>query len=364
MDEEQDSEDLAIENLKKHIDTLPPDVYAIHISPDGSLTSMSTDPEDDETTSVYYPPLEELQRPEGIRTIIRSDLKEIDRLSPNVDLVSYQADPGVNGERKVIFKYYFIVQFLHRLWHEMNLWMRLPQHPNIVPFDRLVVDELNGHVVGFTTVFIPGGTIEENPSRVFKLKWLEQLTRVVDDLNLKHGIMHQDIAARNLLVDPLADNLLLFDFNFSGRIGGIGHVNERDDVKGVIFTLYEIITRDEHFRKVSHEQQNPADVQGLTTWPKHPEVHLDHPVSEYRAVLDHWVKGRQEGKTISVYTEAQEPVDWPLIDGPPKKELVFSDGEGNPTTVMGASWFDIRRDERTKGSVMLDWQRPPLDRAV
>ncbi|EXF86228.1 hypothetical protein CFIO01_02287 [Colletotrichum fioriniae PJ7] len=206
----------------------------------------------------------------------------------------------------------------------MNLWMRLPRHPNIVPFDRLVVDELEGRVVGFTSVYIPGGTLEDNQSRVFKLKWFEQLTGVVDVLNLKHGIMHQDIAARNLLVDLLTDNLQLFDFNFSGRIGGIGCIENRNDVNGVIFTLYEIITRDDHFRQVPHEEQNPDDVQGLSAWPKHPVVQLDHPVLEYRSHLNRWVKKRREEKGISVYT--------------------------------------LRRKERKEGNITLEWQRPPRNK--
>ncbi|KAK1675350.1 hypothetical protein BDP55DRAFT_663965 [Colletotrichum godetiae] len=182
----------------------------------------------------------------------------------------------------------------------MNLWMRLPRHPNIVPFDRLVVEELKGRVVGFTSIYNPGETLEDNQSRVFKLKWLEQLTRVVEDLNLKHGIMHQDIDARNLLVDPSTDNLLLFDFDYSGRIGDTGYVENRNDIKGVIFILYEIITRDNHFREVPHQKQNPNDVQGLPVWSKHPEVQLDHSVSEYRSALDRWVEERREGKSISV----------------------------------------------------------------
>lgn len=40
---------------------------------------------------------------------------------------------------------------------------------------------------------------------------------------------------------------MLFDFNYCGQIDGIGYGEDRNDVKGVIFTLYEIITRDTHF---------------------------------------------------------------------------------------------------------------------
>lgn len=64
-----------------------------------------------------------------------------------------------------------------------------------------------------TSLYIPGGSLDENKSRVFKLNWPEQLTHVVDDLNRKYGIAHQDIAARNLVIYSETDDLLIFDFN-------------------------------------------------------------------------------------------------------------------------------------------------------
>lgn len=142
MDEEQESEDVAIAHLKKHIDALGSDVYAISLLQDGGLVSLSTDPRDDETTCVYYPPLQAVLLPGRVKTVLRSDLLELDRLSPNVDLGSYMLDAGTT-DTKVVFKYYFLFQFLHKLWHEMNIWIRLPPHPNIIPFDRLVLDELH-----------------------------------------------------------------------------------------------------------------------------------------------------------------------------------------------------------------------------
>ena len=195
MDEEQESEDTAVEHLKKHVDALGPDVQAIHLSPDGELLSASTSSEDDHTAYPYYHPLEAVKPPAHIETVLRSDLLELDRFSPNVDLASYKPYIGATDSRTVVFKYYFLFQFIDRLWHEMNLWMRLPPYPHIVLFDRLVLDELRGHVISFTSLFITGGTLQENKTRVFKLKWLRQLTSVVDDLNLKYGIAHQDVAA-------------------------------------------------------------------------------------------------------------------------------------------------------------------------
>lgn len=57
MDSEQDTDDLAIRCLSKHIQSIPPGVYRIHVSPSGDVLSSSPDPEDDETACPHYPPL-------------------------------------------------------------------------------------------------------------------------------------------------------------------------------------------------------------------------------------------------------------------------------------------------------------------
>jgi serine/threonine protein kinase len=240
---------------------------AITISEQDEL-AVSKDPNDDETQCPHYPALNDVECEEWVQTVSRGQLREVERFGPNVDLTSY-ASPNLERAKKVVFKYYFLDRFLFRRWDELNIWMRLPSHPFIVPFDRLVVDELEGKevVVGFTSAYIPGGTVEENTSRVFKLKWLKQLLRTVDDLNLRYGIQHQDIAPRNLLVDEEADKLLVFDFNFAARIGypcqeedHEQYSMDRDDVKGVVFTIYEIITRDMHFRAVPHDEQDSTQI--------------------------------------------------------------------------------------------------------
>ncbi|OIW22801.1 hypothetical protein CONLIGDRAFT_586688 [Coniochaeta ligniaria NRRL 30616] len=358
MDEEQKEEDRAIECLKKHVDSLEPDVYLIYVSKDGELISTSTDIRDDHTSCVYYPPLRDLQLPDGIQTVRRSELEELDRLGPNVDLVldlsSSQADP-----KKVVFKYYFMFQFLFGLWHEMNLWMRLPKHPNIVPFDKVVVDELEGRAVGFTTLFAPGGTLDENRSRVFKLQWLEQLMDVVDDLNLKYGIVHQDIAPRNLLVDDETDTLMLFDFNYSARIGTQAYSEHRNDVKGVMFTIYEIITRDDRLRSVPYEQQDLADIVGPSEWIKHPDVKLDRPVSEYRSSLRRWAEKRRTGPQITAYKDAPHSIDWPSLGEAPLRVMNVIEADGTPGFHHYRFWDAKRRSERENGAVILSWERPP-----
>lgn len=58
--------------------------------------------------------------------------------------------------------------------------------------------------------------------------------------------MHQDIAPRNLLIDPDTKKILLFNFDWAAH--GKDRVLEgRDNATGVIFTLYELITNDSQF---------------------------------------------------------------------------------------------------------------------
>jgi serine/threonine protein kinase len=248
-------------------------------------------------------------------------------------------------------------------WKEMSLWMRLPRHPNIVPFDRVVVDELEGRVVGFTSSYMPGGNLEENKSRVFKLKWLQQLIQVVDDLNLKYSIAHQDVAPRNLLVDESTDSVMLFDFNFAARINyttpdeGECYVEDRNDVKGVVFTTYEIITQDNSVRSMSHESQN-LDKLGAK-WVKHPEVELDHPVPSYQIMLQKWPE-RRARDVHPVYPEtASSAIDWPSMPKPPQKTICLKNTKGEPSDITVDNFYERRQDLLDKGDKVLNWERPP-----
>ncbi|KAH7316993.1 hypothetical protein B0I35DRAFT_451778 [Stachybotrys elegans] len=353
MDEELEEADPALEHLAKHVDNLAPDVVAIHVSPEGALISTSTRPEDDETFCPWYPPLGTIERPDGIGTILRSDLEELDRLGPMVDLVTPLRAP--EPRKKLVFKYFFVEQRLRFTWEDANIWMRLPKHPNIVPFDKIVVDEIEGAFVGFTVAYITGGTLEDNQSREFKLKWLTQLISVVDDLNLNLGISHQDVAPRNLVVDDSTDSLMIFDFNFSAHIGEPEYDESRNDVKGVFFTLYEIITRDDTLRSVQHEQQNLSDLD--KDWIKHPDVRLDRPVSEFRQVLQEWLETRKTGRQVAMYTEAPNFINWPTVPEPAPSEVIY-ESENGPITKMVVRQSFRRTKLVKQGKPVLSWERP------
>ncbi|RBA17292.1 hypothetical protein FPRO05_02016 [Fusarium proliferatum] len=349
MDGEQDDESLAIEHFSRHSDQLSPAIYRIHLSHNGEVISTSTDPKNDTACCVHYPSLHDACLPEGIRTIRRDKFEELERLVPDADLVAYSS--CIEGPAK---------KYAQISWKEMNLWLRLPRHPNIVPFDRVVVDELEGRVVGFTSNYVPGRNLEQNKSRVFKLKWLQQLIKVVDDLNLEYGIAHQDIAPRNLLIDEPKDSLMLFDFNFAARINcplpgeGESYVKDRNDVKGVIFTTYEIITQDDSLRSIPHEDQKLENLS--SEWKKHPEVKLDHPVESYQLISKEWRERREAGSHSG---NVPRPIEWPAMPKPPQKTIFLKTVQGQTTSVTADSWYEKRQDIRDRGGKVLNWERPP-----
>jgi hypothetical protein len=147
--------------------------------------------------------------------------------------------------------------------------------------------------------------------------------QAVDDLNLKHGIIHQDIAHRNLLINSASDSIVLIDFNEAYRVGvekngtndHEGRWRERDDVKGVLVFLYEYITRDpaldEHY--VLH-MLNEKDFIDPAKWIKHPDVELDEEVAEFYFELMAWVRGRRRARhQMKHYTKAPQPLEWPQL---------------------------------------------------
>ncbi|CAK7269009.1 hypothetical protein SEPCBS119000_003350 [Sporothrix epigloea] len=352
------TEEICLAQLQKHIDDLDKDVVAIRFSdPDGPIT-ISTSRDDDETVypNCYLP--SQLHLPFPVKTIRFDCLTELDRISPQVDLVSYagiRTAGGVAVDTKAVFKYWFMFNGMYRNWPELQLWARLPRdHPHIVPFDAIVLDHVRGRVIGFTNAYIPGGTLFHSNATVrpSRLAWFQQLLSVVDDLNYRYGIMHQDIAARNLVIDE-KDNLRIFGFDFSGRINHNCNP-DRDDRKGVIFTLYEIITLDGHYRQVPHAEQS-AEALLLHQWEKHPDVKLDSEVHEFRKVLDYWLEKRKTRE----YKKADTWLQWPLMPPPLlRPELVYGlDGSVTGTEMRPAAVL-MRRNLIKLGELYMNWERP------
>lgn len=371
VEDEDAEDDFAMETIARHVDQLDPDVTLIDVSPDGALLSSSTDPQHGQVSAIMFSPIEMI--PDGIatKTICRAELIEMERLANTCDLVSYVDGPS-GARKEAVFKYEWYGQWAGKQWDELNCWIRLTGHPNIVPFDRIVTEytELPGLgpkevIVGFTTEFVGGGTLDDNRNRLFKFKYLEQIFHVIDDLNLKHGIVHQDLAARNVFIEPSTDTLQIFDFNWAARIGHespipphpehyMGAVYEafRDDVKGVAFTLYEIITGDpQHLLTHDSKISDVLDKE----WISRQDVKLDRDVQDYREALRKWVEWRsQPVNTIKHYTEAPEHIDWPVPFIPvlPEKDAYGNIVRMRPYFVAPRSGWE------SLGVDIIEWKRP------
>ena len=358
----------AIEYLKRYITRLGPSDYAITVSDNGELLSISSQPEDDCTLVVHYPRYstvsESLYDIAGNNTVKRSQLMEIDRLGPCVDLVQHRYKNPTDlraSHKRVVFKYYIIWQHRVRVWNALHIVHSLPPHPCIVPPDRIVLDEVESRVVGFTTLFVPGGDLQENTTRVFRFSWLQQLTSVVDVLNLRYGIAHQDISPRNLVIDPYTDTIQLFDFDRSGRIGDdlSGYIPERNDVAGVIFTIYEIITQDYHYRDVPFSEQDLHAVENLPEWPVAEHVRIEGNVSRYRNFLNEWATARRSPENlIHHYSEAEEAIHWPAIPAPtPVPFVSWRDKETGEAHY--SSGVRTRTHAKENNEYWVNWERPP-----
>jgi serine/threonine protein kinase len=278
------------------VDDLEPNITKVTLSAAGEVRSTSTSPEDDCTPIVDYPLFTEKEVGEdSFDCVQRSRLEEIDRLYICVDLVSLKA-PN-NASTLMAFKYTILQGQLERLWKEAFLVKRLQSCRYVVPFHNFIINDAQPLFLGFTTSFIPGGCLLET-HQPFRKDWLQQLMDFVDDLNLSYGIVHQDIAPRNLFVEPSTNNLVVIDFGLATYIGSEHEHQQRNDVNGVIYTLYEILTHDEHFRDgVQPDDYHIEDVTSMEEWPLQIDLEPGLDVQTLRLMVMKWVEIRQESNS-------------------------------------------------------------------
>ncbi|KAJ5712397.1 hypothetical protein N7493_008865 [Penicillium malachiteum] len=335
----------------QYLDYLSPEVREITIDNDGLLTGIPTDPDVDETEFTAYMPCSLCNHLANSPTICFSQLREIDRLGPGVDLLSY-------NDQKVIFKFNPL-RLPHKLnssWREMNIISKLPSHPNLVPFDNLILEDNESRIIGFTTKYIPGGTLSD-PNKPFRFEWLQQLTQLVDFLNFELGIMHQDIAPRNLLMDPETEEILLFNFDCAAG-GQRGLLKGQDDVTGIVFTLHEIITNDPQIKKIPHWKRKIHMVQNIE-WTCNRELDCD--VSKFRQFLNDWITNRSNG-SMERYLNAPKRITWPAFQDPPDFDVPFQFGKNAAGEAVFRSGERYRSSALKNGQYCFQWQRPPQRR--
>lgn len=279
--------------LLPHAADLPLDITKVTLTSTGEVKSTLNNPEDDWTAVVFYPSFTiEAVGSDASDCVKRSDLEEEDRLHIFVDLVRLMTSKTTS--QQLVFKYTMLQAQVGPLWREAFFIKRLQDCPYVVPFDKFVVHETEPLFLGFTTAFMPGRSLQDNP-RVFRGKWLEQIFEVVDRLNLEYGIVHQDISPRNLCIDPETDDLVVIDFGLAAFIGSKEEDQKRNDVDAVVYTLYEILTGDKHFREdVWPGEYNVNDVESMEEWPLRAELEPGLDAQMLRSMVLEWAQNRRQ----------------------------------------------------------------------
>ncbi|KAK4235225.1 hypothetical protein C8A03DRAFT_36928 [Achaetomium macrosporum] len=355
--------------LRPLMDDLPLDVMALDMDQSGRLLWTSTDVDHNPSWSTYYPSVAEyrLQRP--VATVLRSQLAVVEYLAGGTDKVLL-ALPGRNARRNEdggpvwAFKHAPESSVWGGHWSEIQIMAQFPPNrPHLLHLDRLVVEEISGlGVVGFTAPFIPSPSLDRlDPPRPLKLRWLRELMAVVDELNLEFGILHQDIAARNLFINPATDAVLLFDFSMATGIGYTGPnpyrrpEAARNDVKGVVILAYHLVTRDPRYAFYYLDRVDETDVEDRAKWVSPAGVKLDHDASVSYDEVMVWAAKRRAGPHISHYTEAPRHFDLPEAPDPPEDIIVSAEGvDDHLISVHGSLSSRVRA-----GRPVLSWQRPP-----
>jgi serine/threonine protein kinase len=346
----------AIQLLKKVYNQVPPDAVEIRLSDKGTLASLSTNPEDDPSLFVHYPRFVADEGDLNEHNVLRrSQLHEIDRLGRCVDLVEY-VDSG--AIKKAVFKYQLVPHHLEKVWTEAHIVHALRDCTSVLSFDKFVVDNSDLRLLGYTSTYIAGETFRDNPRRPFRLSWLEQLTQIVDDLNLKYGIYHQDIAPCNLMIDPQTNNLILLDFDKAIQIGLGKEIANFNDIDGVIFSIYEILTFDTKYQKIEYWDLDVSEVENMTCWPLKAQLEPGLELDTIRQYLHEWVVKRRSAPKLKHYTEASEPLQIP--SRPPQTPVPCmwcKNGDGSAK--LDTHGWGMRSRALQAGHPVVRWERRP-----
>ncbi len=56
----------------------------------------------------------------------------------------------------------------------MHIMKAMKGHSSFVPFHGAIIDDVEPRLVGFTTVFISGGSLRDNTTYTFYFTWLKR----------------------------------------------------------------------------------------------------------------------------------------------------------------------------------------------
>lgn len=359
IEEALPNHDCAAAILNECADDLLPDDVIIKVSDDGEWLSFSNKDKDDHGRFFQYPRFDDQPDDIKVNIVKRSDLREEKRMYWLADIVSYinENDTG----HLAVFKIAVHHSQLGMMWNEAHVMRALRGHPSIFSFENFVVDDTDHRLVGWTSKFIPGGTLDDNHSfTYFRLSWLIQMTELIDNINLKYGIMHRDIAARNFLIDPQTQRLLLFDFNNCMQIGDLSKNSDYygpPDVDGVIFTVYELLTFDKSFRNCkAYWEHEVSLIEEMVEWPLRATLEPGLDISTIRRHMNMWVNERRTLRSIKHFSEATDPISLPRMPEEADRPMYFDEEDQRMEKVC------TQGHARMGGVHYVDWMRPPFQK--
>ena len=278
--------------LNQLCDELEQDVCAITVDPDKREVLDKTHGPDTYCLGAcwpHYPTPAELGLPSRIKRLKRSQLLELSRLRPSADLVSFKTESG--HVQRGIFTYFFARDDVQPHLREQQVLLHVGRHPNLPEYLRAVLDDSGQVIVGYLAKYLSLETVMDNVR--FDLSLLQQLIRVVDDMNLKYGFIHGDITPDRILVDEATNTLQLDNMSCAKPITV---ENAMTDVVMATTAVYHIITRRTLFTGWGVPLQQFAillpRLQDIADWSPHPEIELDHDVTAYTLLLQDWAASR------------------------------------------------------------------------
>ncbi|KAI1095973.1 kinase-like domain-containing protein [Rostrohypoxylon terebratum] len=338
----------AAQNVARVWQHLSHEVVVIRIDAEGRLEEATPNPADADRLrrNSFIRTIADIPRPllsdtpfSNWPTLQHSQLIELDRLTRNVDVVKVAGE----SEAPLVVKWMLTDDGLMHYWNEMNIQKALKPHPSILPLDRIVLDKAGGHIIGIATKFIKGGTLSSLGSRTFKLKWLKQLTKVLDFIHLDQGIVHGDLKFDNILIDGEAGRLLIFDFD---RARDISDENIEMEMHQMVWNLYGLLTQDDDIMWGCSHDFDPKILEETAIWPV--KTKLDCHWKKLRDHLMDWVE-RRKGDGITA--KNQIAVTWQ------------GDTQADPTRTQ-TQHLPLDPDMvsgRTR--INIDWKRPSYEEA-
>lgn len=167
--------------------------------------------------------------------------------------------------------------------------------------------------------------------------------------------MHQDIAPRNFCIDATTDILVVFDFGNAAHVGAEARA-DRNDVKGVILALHEIITRDSAYGQCWLHFMDEVPLLGHPEkWQKHPDVKLDAPAGAYYDALMAWVERRRRAPVPAEavqFSQAPRHFVWPKSFAEPP---LWSSHDRSPALPQSSY---CRAAAEQLGLPFVEWERP------